>query len=78
MERKVLEIRVTECRASRPTSGHSNCGNKSPNRRDSLSRKSLFTEGDLWTQKHNPSAICPYLFPTLQVQKNYSKMITHF
>lgn len=50
MDRKVLDIRVTECRARRPTSGHSNRGNKSFNRRDNLRTNSLFTAGDLKTE----------------------------
>ncbi len=51
MDRKVLDFRVRECRASRPISGHSNRGNKSFNRRDSLRTKSRFTDGDLKTQR---------------------------
>lgn len=49
MDKKVLDIRVRECRTSRPTSGHSNRGNKSFSRRDSLRTNSLFTDGDLHT-----------------------------
>lgn len=49
MDRKVLDIRVMECRVSRPTSGLSNCGNRSFRRRDSLRTNSLFTDGDLRT-----------------------------
>ena len=49
MDKKVLDIRVTECRARRPISGHSNRGNRSLRRRDNLRRKSLLTAGDLTT-----------------------------
>ena len=54
MDRKVLDIRVRECRASSPISGHSNRGNNSFKRRDSLRTNSLFTEGDLKTDRHTP------------------------
>lgn len=49
MDKKVLDISVTECRARRPISGHSNRGNRSLRSRDNLRRNSLFTAGDLTT-----------------------------
>lgn len=49
MDRKVLDISVAECRARRPTSGHSNRGNRSLRRRHSLRRNARLAAGDLLT-----------------------------
>lgn len=52
MDRKVLDMSVSECTTSRPNSGHRSRGNNSFNSRDSLRTNSLFTDGDLETARH--------------------------